>query len=95
MSCTSVLHLMSEDIKKFLVKFSQEEYDERNTAQFEGIHTEAAVVSRADKHAMKILLEEQKDQERLQAEATGTGTGERHREWYSGSRWCFGSEKGQ
>ena len=33
---------MSEDITKYLVKFSREEYDERNTADFEVIRAENA-----------------------------------------------------
>lgn len=58
---------MSEDIRKYLVRFSQDKYNERNTAQFEGIRTEAAQTSRVEKYAMKNLLEEWKDQERLKA----------------------------
>jgi hypothetical protein len=31
---------MSQDIKKYLVRFTQEEYNERNTANFEAIQNE-------------------------------------------------------
>jgi hypothetical protein len=45
---------MSEDITKYLVKLSREEYDERNTTDFEVIRSDS---ENARENALKAWLE--------------------------------------
>ena len=52
---------MSEDITKYLVKLSWEEYDERNTTDFEVICSENARENVLNAWLEKDLLEEQKN----------------------------------
>jgi hypothetical protein len=52
---------MSEDITKYLVKLSREEYDERNTADFEVIRSENARENALNAWLEKDSLEEQKN----------------------------------
>ena len=55
---------MSQDITKYPVKLSQEEYDERNTTDFEVIHSENARENALNAWLKNDLLEEQKNQVR-------------------------------
>jgi hypothetical protein len=51
---------MSDDIRKYIVKLTREEYDERNTADFEGIREEHVREKVLGAIAKNDLLENQK-----------------------------------
>jgi hypothetical protein len=60
---------MSDNITKYLVKFSQEEYEERTSAEFTKIRQEAVMQNALDANTKKkFILEQTKHQRQLATE---------------------------
>lgn len=60
---------MSEDILKYLVKYTQEEYEEQKSLTFVEIHTAAAANAAMAEHQHLDLVEEWRNQECQQTTA--------------------------
>lgn len=55
---------MSQDIKKYLVRFTQEEYNERNTANFEAIRNENGQDLALNAQRQQNFLEQRRQRDR-------------------------------